>query len=458
MSNEFKKVSSTEADLTILLKWDDVEKKYEDELKKIQLKATLPGFRQGKAPRALVEKKLGDGFLQEIASDAMNEALEVAIKELDEKEKPISYSTPVLQEEDKVFPVKKGEDISFTVRYEIMPEFDIEKYKGYTIEYPNVKISDEMVEKEISHLQEQNAIVKDKGDAPIAEGDVVTVNYEAADVKDSKREGYTFTVGDHTSFFDFDDDIIGWKKGDKKTIEKTYKEGERPIGFSGEKASITIEILNVKSRELPAIDDEFAEDVNEEYKTVADLKKGVRARLEDRLNDSLEETKIDALIDTIKPSINLAIPECMVDMEVASTLRRFGAQFGMNDEETVKFLKANGQSVEDFTAPWRDDARKTIEGQLIITKVRDKENLNATDEEIQEELKKEFPDEKDKETREMYKGIIADTLAYQKAIKFLLAENTFTPSKEEISYEDFASGAYLQKDEKKDDDKKSEDN
>lgn len=458
MSNEFKKVSSTEADLTIELKWADVEKKYEDELKKIQLKATIPGFRQGKAPRALVEKKLGDGFLQEIATESMNEALDAATKELDEKDRPIAYSTPVLQEEEKVFPVKKGEDITFTVRYEVMPEFEVEKYTGYSIEYPNVKISDEMVDKEISHLQEQNAIVKDKADAPIAEGDVVTVNYEAEDVKDSKREGYTFTVGSHTSFFDFDDDIIGWKKGDKKTIEKTYKEGERPIGFSGEKAKISIEVLSVKSRELPKLDDEFAEDVNEEYKTVADLKKGIRSRLEERLDESLEETKIDALVNAIKPEVNLTVPNCLVDMEVATTLRRFGSQLGMNEEDTVKFLQANGQSVEDFTAPWRDDARKTIEGQLIITKIRDKEDIKASDEEIQEELKKEFPDEKDKDTREMYKGIVEDNLAYKKTIEFLLKENTFNPSKEEISYEDFASGAYLQKDKKSEEDKKSEGN
>lgn len=458
MANEIKKVSSTEVELSLSIKWQDLEKKYDEELKKIQAKATLPGFRQGKAPATLVEKKLGDGFLQEVASDLMNDNLSEAISKLDEKDRPLPYSSTVLQDEEKVFPVKKGEDISYTVKYEVMPEFEVKNYKGLEIEYPNIKIGDDMVEKEITRLQEQNAIVKDKGDAPITKGDLVTVTYDAEGVKDSKRTDYTFTVGDHSSYYDFDDDIIGWKKGEHKTIEKMYKDTEKPIGFDGDKVTLNITIENVRSKELPKIDNEFAEDVNEEYKTVDDLKKGIRSRLEERLNDSLKETKLGLFIDKLLPEIKLEVPKCMVDFEVASTLRRFGSQMGMSEADTVKFLTANGQSVDSFTEPWRKDAEHTIASQLIINKIRDEEKIEASDEEVEAELKKEMPEGEKNKNYSYYKDIIKDNLAYGKAVDFVLKETKFIPSKKEIPYEDFASGAYLQQQDENDkENKKSED-
>lgn len=454
MANNAKRVSTTEAELTIKLEWKDIQSKYDEELSKIVTKASIPGFRQGKAPRNLVEKKLGDGFLQEIAANAMDDALKVALEKVDKALQPLPYSTPALQDEEKVFPVKKNEDITFTVKYEIMPEFEVKNYKGIEVEYPNVTISDNLVDNEIERLREQNAILKDKDDAPIAEGDIVNVDYEAEGIKDSKRDSYVFTVGSHSSYFDFDDDIIGFKKGDEKTIEKKYEADKKPHGLEADSVKIKIKVNSVKSKELPKVDDEFAEDVNEKYKNVKDLKNGIKSNLESRLNDSMRETKISLLLDKMLPEIKLDIPKSMVDFEVANTFRRFSSQMGMSEGDAIKFLEANGQSLNDFTAPWRDDAEHTIKSQLVVSRVRDNEKFEVTEDEITKEIEKQFPNVSE-DNKAVYKDIVKDNLEYQKAIDFLLKENKFVPSKEEVTYEDFASGAYLAKKEEKKETKKT---
>ena len=449
MANSAKRVSSTEAELKIKVEWKDIQSKYDEELSKIVKKANIPGFRQGKAPRNLVEKKLGDSFLQEVAANAMDDALKIALDDVDEKLKPLPYSSTVLQDEDKVFPVKKDEDLTFVVKYEVMPEYEVKDYKGIEVEYPNVKISDEMINREIEKLREQNAILKDKKDSPIKKGDIVNVDYEAEGIKDSKRDSYVFTVGDHSSYFDFDDEIIGAKKDDEKIIEKTYADDKKPMGLESNKVTLKVKVNSVKSKELPKLDNEFAEDVNEKYKTVDDLKKGIKENLENRLNANMRETKLSLLIDKMLPNIKLDVPNSMVDFEVASTFRRFASQMGMNEGDAIKLIESSGQKMSDFTAPWRKDAEHTIKSQLIITKVRDNEKLEATDDEVKAELDKQFPNEKDAANKDLYKDVIKDNLAYQKAVDFLLKENNFKPSKKEITYEDFASGAYLEKEQSK---------
>lgn len=449
MSDNVKRVTSTEAELTLTVKWDAIKAKYEEELNKICLKASIPGFRQGKAPKNLVEKKLGDGFLQEIASNVMDDVLKAEVEKLDEKDRPLPYSHTVLKDEEKVFPVKKDQDLEITVKYEVMPEFEVKDYKNLKVEYPNVVISDEMVEKEIDALKERNSVLRDKGEEPIVEGDVVNADYEVEGEKDSKRSDYVFTVGSHSAYFDFDDEIIGLKKGDEKEITKTYTEKNKPVGYEKDSAVIKVKINSVKKKEVPEVDDEFAQDVSEEYKTVADLKNGLKGKLEKELGERLKETKISALIDKIIPSVDLTVPVCMIDYEVANTFRKFAYQMGMREEDAIKFLTANGQKLDEFTSPWRPDAEHTIKSQLIITKIRDNEKISVSDEEVNAEYDKQHKDDKDNPNEELYKSMIKDNMEYQKTIEFLLDNNKLTPSKKQIKYEDFASGKYLEDENKK---------
>lgn len=453
MADNVKRVTSTEAELTLTIKWDTIKAKYDEELNKICLKASIPGFRQGKAPKNLVEKKLGDGFLQEIATNVMDDVLKEEVDKLDEKDKPLPYSHTVLKDEEKVFPVKKDQDVEITVKYEVMPEFEVKDYKNLEVEYPNVVISADMVKKELDNLKERNSVLRDKGEEPIAEGDVINVDYEVEGEADSKRSDYVFTVGSHNTYFDFDDEIIGAKKGEEKVITKTYDEKNKPAGYEKDSAVIKVKVNSVKKKEMPEVNDEFAQDVSEEYKTVADLKKGLKAKLEKDLDSRLKETKISVLMDKIIPSVDLTIPVCMIDYEVANTFRKFAYQMGMREEDAIKFLTANGQKLDDFTAPWRPDAERTIKSQLIITKIRDNEKITVSDDEVNAEYEKQHKDDKENPNAELYKTMIKDNMEYQKTIDFLLENNKLTAGKKKINYEDFASGKYLEdnkKEEKKD--------
>jgi len=358
---------------------------------------------------------------------------------VEQKYKPLPYSTPSLQHEEAIS-TEIDKDLTFSVVYDVFPQFDIPLYKGLTIDVEKVVVGEEETTAEIDKLRDQNAMVIEK-DKTVASGDIITVDYVELDenkeeVAGTSRKDFVFTVNSGSNFYKIDEDVIGMKKGDEKLITKTYPEDHDVSEYAGKTITLSVKLNLVKVRDVPELDDEFAQDVSEEYKTVKDLVDGTKEKLTNSLMSHLKETKLNTLIEALLEKTTINVPASMIQAEVDSSWRRFVSQSGMNEEQIMSYLSFSGQTKEDFTAGWTEPAEKTLTGQLLIEKIKEKESFEVTEEELNEQVELQLKEITDEKTKEYYIEMIKDDIQTKKASAFLLENNTFNETKE-VSYTEF---------------------
>ncbi len=428
-----KEKENSSVELSVTIKQDFLAESYKKILQKYMKSLQLPGFRKGKAPANVLEQKFGTSMKEEAVYTSIDEAVQKALQEVESKYKPLPYSQPSLVDE-KDLNLVIDKDLTFAVTYDIMPIFELPEYTKLEIEVPKVEISEADVDEELKRLQDQNALVIDKSE-PIAKGDIVTIDIVELDgddneIEESKRDDFVFTVGSNSSTYKFDDDVIGLKNGESKTVKKVKNEESK------EEVSFKISVTQVKFRDIPDLDDELAQDVSEEYKTVADLKKGTEEKLTTDADNVLKGVKLEKVIEKILENVKIEVPKSMVEMEVESSWRRFVSQWGMSEEQVLQFLEMQGQTKETFSATWREPAEKELTKQLLIEKIKEKENFEIANEELESELEKQFGENLNDQNREYYKSIIEDSLKFEKANEFLLSQNTFV-EKEKTTFKEF---------------------
>lgn len=440
---KIKELENSSVELTVTVPAATVEEAYQNALKKYAQQIQIKGFRKGKAPVSVLESKYGKAIREESTFAAIEDAVKEAIDSLEDKQKPLPYSTPALQDEDKLLPFQPNADVTFSVIYDVMPEVTLPSYTGLTVSVPKVEITDELVNKEIDKLRDQNALVVDK-DGPAADGDIVTIDYVELDedgneVAGTARKDFVFTVGSGYNFYKIDEDIVGMSKGDSKTIEKTYADDSDIPGYAGKTVKIQVEMKQVKVRDVPALDDEFAQDVKEEYKTVADLVAATRKKLEDSVNGKMEETKLNALFDEMLKNVSFPIPASMIDLEVEQSWNKFVRQSGLSEEQVTQFLQFQNQNKESVMNEWRPGAEKTLRIQLMMEKVKETENFPVDEQELDKACYEQLKDVQDEDQRKYYRDMIKDDMQFRQVGKFLLEKNTFDEDKT-VSYDDFIAG------------------
>lgn len=439
----FKELEKSQASLTLTVDAASIEKAYNERLAKYAKTVEMPGFRKGHVPTNVLERKFGEGIRQESTFDCMEENLKEAIASLDEKDRPLSYSVPELQDEENLLPFKKDQDITFTVIYDIYPRFELPQYKGLEIEVRDAEITEKDVEDQIEVLREQNAMVVKK-DGKVENGDIVNIDYTAYNEdgsidEKSSRTNFTFTVGTKYNFFKLDDDVVGLSKDETKTIEKAITKEDDIPGYEGKTVKIDIKVNEVKRRDIPEVDDDFAQDVKAAYKTVEDLKKGVREDLEKQLATQLDRDKKDALMDKIASLVSFDIPTSMVNVTLENDWNNFVRQSGVSEEQLLSFFKAQGQTKEVFMEGWREPATKDLKKELILTKIAETENFPISDEEIEKECGETLSKLDSEETKESYKNMVKENLQYAKALPFLLENNTLKSDKK-LSFKEYTEG------------------
>ena len=447
---EIKKLENSSVELTLTLEAKKIEDEYSKQLNDYAKKLTMKGFRPGKAPVSLIEKKYGDAIREEVTFKLMEENLKDSYKDMDEKDRPLPYSTPVLQNEESLLPFKPNTDVTYSVIYDVLPQVTLPQYSGLEIECPEVKVTDEEVNAEIEKLRQQNAMVIAK-DGPIAEGDIVTMDYAELDaegnpIDSTKRDDFTFTVGSSYNFYKLDTDIIGLEKGTEKVIEKTYGDDSgMGTDYLGKTVKIKVAIKEVKVRELPELDDEFAQDVKEEYKTVKDLTDATRKELQAHADEENSAVKLESALDAILAKTEIALPASMVEAELEQEWKDFVKRFGgVSENEIISYLTANGGGKEQFLDTRRASVEKTLKSQLILEQIKKEQNYKASDEEIEEEVKKFDKDlAKDNPNYEVYKMYAEDSILFDKAKNYLIENNNFkaVEKKAEASDEAKASDA-----------------
>ena len=432
---EIKKLENSSVQLTLTLGAAAIEEDYSKTIKDYAKKLTLKGFRPGKAPLSLIESKYGDAIREEVTFRLMEKNLTDSYKDMDAKDRPLPYSTPELQNEDALLPFKPNTDVTYSVIYDVLPEVKLPEYKGLEIEYEAKKVTDKEVDEEIERLRQQNAMVITKNGA-VADGDIVTVDYveldaDGKEIESTKRDDFTFTVGSSYNFYKLDKDIIGMKKGDTSVIEKTYGDDSgMGTDYLGKTVKINVTIKEVKIKEVPELDDDFAQDVKDEYKTVADLVKATKKQLEEEAENQNKGAKLDAIVKALLEKTEIAVPKSMVEAQLESDWQNFISRFGMSEADVIKFMGAQGGSKEQFLDSRRADTLQNIKGQLIIEQVKEEQNYEVKEEEIAEELKNYGEDiTKDSPNYESMKIYAEDDIKYRKARDFLLENNTFKAAK-----------------------------
>jgi trigger factor len=355
---------------------------------------------------------------------------------------PLPYSTPALEGEPPQF--KLDADFVYAVKYDVFPKFTVGQYKGLEVELPDVSIADEDVNRELEAVRDRNAVVLDRDDAAVAaKGDVVTVNYseltgEGAVEAGSEREDFVFTIGTERNIYKFDDDIVGMKKGESKDIEKTYPADFEDKDLAGKTKKIRVTVTNLKEKKLPDLDDDLAQDVDEKFKTLDDLKKNIRERLEHNLEHRLTDVKTNAVLEKIMANTPIDLPESMLRIQLDSQWRNFARQINMDVDKLKESVSQSERGLEEFEQLWRPEAAKALHSRLVVeTLIRDL-NLTVTEEDKQKEFEhlakhggESIEEVKAYYEQENMKEYLESDIQEHKLFDILFAENTIkTGSKE----------------------------
>jgi len=450
MSEEMniKELENSSVALTLTVPSDRIEADYKKTLDKYVKNIQLKGFRKGHVPVSVLEAKYGDSLRAESTFDTMEAFLKENLEKLDAKDKPLPYSTPELQDEEKLMPFKPQADITYTVVYDVLPVFELPPYKGLTITLPKVEVSDADVNKELDHLREQNAMVVDKKGAA-ENGNIVNIDYvelgaDGSEVASTARKDFTFTVGSGYNYYEIDSDVLGMKTGDEKTFDKTYPKEFKTAELAGKTIKLKVSMKSVKQKDIPELDDDFAQDIKEEYKTVADLTKATREKLEGQLKQKKDDEKFNKLADMLAGNVKIALPKSMVEFELDRDWKNYIRQSGLSEEQITKFLSFQQKTKEDMLNDWRPEAEKALKVQLVMEKIKDTENFAVEKEELDKACEEQLKDVTDESQKEYYRNMIEDDLKFRKVSEFLEKNNTFVDG-EEKTFDAYVNGAEAEK-------------
>jgi trigger factor len=439
VTREITHLDNSAVKVTFTYNSEDLNGKYNEVVRDIVKDLQIKGFRKGKAPITVVERKLGkalqDDALNMIIGNTVNEALKS--EDFPGDAAPLPYIEPEVEGEPKL---DLSGGLTFSVKYDVFPVVNVQKWEGFEIEVETAEVTDADVEREVEEIRERNAIVIDKDDgSPAVKGDVVTVNFselseDGGEIEASKREDFTFTLGSGHNIYKFDDEIEGMKKGDTRDIKKIYPEDLDDAELAGKTKNIRVTLTALKRKELPG-DDELAQDVDETFETIADLKQSLRKRLVDMLEARLMQIKIEKLLNILVEQNPVEIPESMIAVELSATVRqRFGK--GVSAEFIKKMVEMSGsEELKQSTA-------KKIKTALILERLENELKVEVSDEDM-EDLYAEVANER-AQTVEKVKELDADNRIHdyifndikrKKTLSLIVEKNTIKTG-EKVSFLD----------------------
>ncbi|MDR2370881.1 MAG: trigger factor [Treponema sp.] len=443
VSKEITRLEHSSVKLTLTVGKDDVGSSYDNLLKDYSKSIQIPGFRKGKAPREILVRKFGDA----LKGEALERTIEGALTQVFDDEgfaredRPLPYSTPRVEEDPKF---DAGKDLTFSVVYDVLPKVSVGKYKDIEIEAPVAELTGEDINRELEQIRERNSIVLDRDDEAAAEKDnVVTVNYCERDeggnaVPGAERQDFVFTLGSGYNIYKFDDEVAGMKKGETKDFEKTFPADFSDPELAGKTKKLRVTLTALKEKKLPDLDDDFAQDVDEKYKTLDDLKNSIRSRLEKNLEKRLRDVRISRLLEKLVENTPVDIPESMIRIELESRWRSLARRFNAPVEEIIKMMEKDGKTAEEIQNEWRPEAVKALHSRLIVETLMEDLSLAVSDEELEKEFENmaEGGETAVEEIKKYYKDnsmteYLKEEIRERKLFDLLLAENKIKPGKRE---------------------------
>lgn len=435
MSVQVENLEKNMAKLTIEVAAEDFEKAVQAAYMKNRNKITIPGFRKGKAPRVMIEKMYGAGIFFE---DAANALIQVEYpKAADESGLEI-----VSQPEIDVVQIEKGKSFIFTAEVAVKPEVTLGEYKGLEVEVSPVEVTEEEIAGELKKEQENNSRTIDVDDRAVAQGDMVTLDFEGfvdgVAFEGGKGTDYPLTIGSNSFIPGFEDQLVGAELNVEKEVNVTFPENYHANDLAGKPAVFKCTVKAIKVKELPELDDEFAKDVSEfdtleEYK--ADIAKNLKERKEAVAKRETEDKAVDAVIENAQMDIPEAMIQNQIQQLMQDFIRRMQAQ-GLSIDQYYQFTGLDNAKIQEQMRP---QALKRIQSRLVLEKIAEVENIQISDEKFEEELKSmaemyKMEVEKLKEIMGDYeKEQIKKDMAVQEAVTLVAESAKVVEKKEEAA-------------------------
>ena len=390
-TRELSVSDDSEVRLTLTVADDSIRETYDGIVSELRRTARLKGFRRGKAPRDVLIRKFGPALLAQATEQVIKESVGQVIGEIEHK--PLPFAPPALDSEPQLV---LGEDFTFTVTYDTYPGVELGPYRNLPLERLQVSIADADLERELSRLQEQNAVVIDKqadgaGPVVVAHGDVVTVNYVEHDdagqpVAGSERRDFVFEVGTEYNIYRMDDDLVGMVRGSDKVITKSYPADYQYSDLAGRTVTLKVGVTSVKEKQLPDLDDELAQDISDRFKTLADLKVDLRTRLQEDADRRVRERLIGQLMDRVVETSQVPLPKSMMAAELEGEWRNLVARSGSDAQRFEAAMAERGVSREELMEQSRPHLERRARYALVRDKLAEAEGIEISDEDLDRHL------------------------------------------------------------------------
>ncbi len=421
MSLQVEKLEKNMAKLTIEVSAEDLDKAMQNVYQKMKGRITIPGFRKGKAPRMMIERMYGRGvFLEDAVNALIPEHYSKALEECDLE--------IVSQPEIGITQAEPGQPLIFTAEVAVKPEVVLGEYKGLEVPKTETEVTEEEVDAEIRREQEKNSRTVTIEDRPAQNGDIATIDYEGfADgeaFEGGKGTDYPLTLGSGSFIPGFEEQLIGAKTGDHVEVNVTFPENYQSEDLAGKAAVFQCDIKKLEAKELPELDDDFAQDVSE-FDTLAEYRDSVKKELTEKKEKDARRAKENAAVDKAIENAQMEIPDAMVKTQARQMVDDFARRMQSQGISMEQYAQFTGMTVEKMQEDMKPRALKSIQTRLVLEKIVETENIQPDEEEVENEISRmatsyKMDVEKVKELlgdREMEQ--LKLDLAVQKAVSFI---------------------------------------
>ena len=385
MSLQVEKLEHNMAKLTIEVSAEDVEKALQAAYLKERSKISLPGFRKGKVPRQMIEKMYGpEVFYDEAANHMISEAYG---KAYDECELEI-----VSQPKVEITQLEKGKPFIFTAEVAVKPEVTLGEYKGLKVDKVSTRVTQKEVDEEIEKERERNARTIDVTDRAVQDKDQVTLDFEGfvdgVAFEGGKGEDYPLTIGSGAFIPGFEDQLVGAEIGKEMEVNVTFPEDYQAKELAGKAAVFKCTVKGIKAKELPELDDEFVSDVSDSSETVDDYKAEVKAKIKERKEREGKQKREDQSVEQAVANAQIDIPEPMIDLQARQMTDDFARRIMQQGMSLEQYFQFTGLTEEKMMEEFKPQAEKRIRTRLVLEAVVAAENIEVSDERLDEELQK----------------------------------------------------------------------
>ena len=372
------------AKLTIEVSAEELDKAMQNAYLKARGKISIPGFRKGKAPRKMIEQMYGKGiFLEDAANALIPEHYSKALEECDLE--------IVSQPEIDVTQAEPGKAFIFTAEVAVKPEVTLGEYKGVEVPKSETEVTDEDIDAEIKKEQEKNSRTVTVEDRGAENGDITTIDFEGfvdgVAFEGGKGTDYPLTLGSGSFIPGFEDQLVGAKAGDHVEVNVTFPEEYQAAELAGKEAVFQCDVNKVETKELPELDDDFAQDVSE-FDTLAEYREDVKKNLTEKKEKEARAAKENAAVDKAIENAEMEIPDAMLNTQVRQMMNDFASRMQSQGLTMEQYFQFTGMTAEKMQEEMKPQALKRIQTRLVLEKIAETENIEVSEDEVNEEISK----------------------------------------------------------------------